>query len=484
MFPTLQRLIRQGGIYALGNALVKVAGLLLAPLYLNPVYLLPAHYGYLILLEVTAQVAILLGGLGVASGLLKYLSDASYREEHAALPFTAWVVAGAGAILMGSLFWISAPVIRDGLLSEEVALRVVRLLGGYVVLKIIASVPYMVLRVKERAEWYVVGVALEMLVLIGGVYYLLAVRRMGLEGVMMAYIASAGSSALLFSVALLKQVRWQFQKRWARQLVRFGMPLAVAGFASLFLNVGDRYLLRWLAGADEVAVYGWSAKFGGLLNMLFVQSFQMAFAVIALKKFTETRADPTFYRSAFRYYAIWTGWAVLGISLLAYDVTRWIAGHEAYLQIEVLVLPVTLGFLFYGLYYIVVNVLYAVEYTRVIPLLIAFAALVNVGLNLAFIPVWGAWGAAVATLLSYGVLLGLTARIAEQHLKVSYPWGKIAQVVFAIVLLYGLAHLSVNWPMLFRLLWRLSLMVVYPLWWWARGEASPKILQLWRKKAD
>jgi len=134
---------------------------------------------------------------------------------------------------------------------------------------------------------------------------------------------------------------------------------------------------------------------------------------------------------------------VLGISLLAYDVTRWIAGHEAYLQIEVLVLPVTLGFLFYGLYYIVVN-----------------------------------------TLLSYGVLLGLTARIAEQHLRVSYPWGKMAQVVFAIVLLYGLAHLSVNWPMLFRLLWRLSLMIVYPLWWWARGEALPELLRLGRNKAD
>ncbi|MEL6614322.1 MAG: hypothetical protein AAFQ43_01215, partial [Bacteroidota bacterium] len=62
------RLIRQSGLYALSGVALKLGGLLLAPLYLDTTLLPQAQYGQLFLLEVTAQIGILLGGLGLASG--------------------------------------------------------------------------------------------------------------------------------------------------------------------------------------------------------------------------------------------------------------------------------------------------------------------------------------------------------------------------------------------------------------------------------
>ena len=461
MTTPLQRLLRQGGTYALGNALLKLSGLLLAPLYLNPRWLSAKEYGYLILLEVTAQVGMLLAGAGVASGLLKYLSDVNYRTSWDELPFSAWsmVVLSAGGVLV--LIWIGARPLTHILLSPEVPVRVVQLMGIYVFFKALGAIPFAVLRSRERAGWFVVAQSLELMLLVAGVYYFLVVAGEHLIGVMKAYLYASAASAGLLLIGMLRMVRPRIRMKWFWPLVRVGFPIALAGFATLFLNMGDRYLLRWLAGTESVAVYGWAAKFSGILNMLFVQSFQLAFAVIGLKKLS-TSGDLSFFQRTFRQYALWTGWAVLGLSLVAYDMTRILSRSETYLAVETLTFPIAAGFLFYGLYYILANVLFAREYTRPLPVLVLLAALFNAGLNLVLIPVMGALGAAIATLCSYALLMVLTAWFMVRRWEVSFPWLVPVRVLVVVSVLFLVGHLSVEWSVWFRLGWRLSLILSYP----------------------
>ncbi|MDX1741590.1 MAG: polysaccharide biosynthesis protein, partial [Rhodothermales bacterium] len=72
--------VRQSGIYSLGNVAVKAAGLLLAPILLNSEFLEIADYGYLALLLVTAQLCTLTFGVGIASGLLRFYSDPRFEQ--------------------------------------------------------------------------------------------------------------------------------------------------------------------------------------------------------------------------------------------------------------------------------------------------------------------------------------------------------------------------------------------------------------------
>ncbi len=462
MTTPLRRLLRQGGTYALGNALLKLSGLLLAPLYLNPTYLLQEEYGHLILIEVTAQVGILLAGVGVASGLLKYLSDVHYREQWKELPFSAWstVVVSGSVVLV--FVWLAARPLTTLLLDPTVSIWVVRMMGLYAFFKVLGAIPFTVLRSRERAGWFVLAQSLELLLLVGGVYYFLVVKGEHLIGVMKAYVLSSGVSAGLLLVGMARVVSPRIRWSWAVRLIRLGFPIALAGFATLFLNMGDRYLLRWLAGAESVAVYGWAAKFSGMLNMLFVQSFQMAFAVIGLKKLSAS-ADLDFFRRTFRHYTLWTGWAVLALSLLAYDVTRLLSGTPAYLSVETLTFPIAAGFLFYGLYYILTNVLFAREYTRPLPVLVLTAALFNILLNLLLIPSMGALGAAVATFFSYALLTALVAVLIARRWGEAFPWSVPLRVFLLITGIFLLGHLSVDWSPVSRLLLRLGLIVLYPL---------------------
>lgn len=458
----LGRLLRQSGIYALSGIATKAAGLLLLVLYLDPALLAQAEFGRLVLLETTANLLIVVAGLGLAQGLLRYATDPALAHDRGALAATTLAGSAVLGAATGAALALAGGPLAALLLDDPARAEVIGLLGLYVAFKVVAAVPYMALRVAERPGLYVLGVVVEFAVLVVGVYVALVVMEAGLVGVMAAWAASAGAAAVVLGAGLLMRQRGRV--RWAllRPLLRFGAPLTFASLASVLLNSGDRYVLDAFEGAETVAVYGLAQKFGGLINMLFVHSFNLAFAVAGLKALGAGE-EGRLHRRTFRHYGVLTGWGVLGVSVLALDVTEVLSPNPAYRDAEPLILPIALGFLALGLYYIVVNVLYAAERTRAVAGNVLAAAVANVALNVALIPVLGAMGAAVATLLSYAGLAAVTAAQARRTVRLDLGWHALAAVVLLVLGLWALAQPSAAWDPPLRLAWRLGLVALYPL---------------------
>ncbi len=458
---SMARLLQQSSVYALGNLLLKASGLVLAPLYLNTALLSQLAYGQLVLLDATAQLLLPLLGLGLPLGLLKFSTDPAQRAHQEALPFTVLSVTSMLSLGVVVVSWWGAPLLNQWLGWSE-GVELVRLFGIYLAAKLLSGVPLAFLRLREQTGWYTTAVLAEALLLIGGVYYFLVHQRLGLVGVLLAMVLSAGLSMVVLMGSMLRSVPRRWDRRLLAALVRFGLPLALSGVVLPVLHVGDRYLLNWLATTETVAVYGWATRLSGVLNMLLVQGFQLAFVVIGLKALGEQPTGEAFlHRQTFRHYSIWGSWMVLALSLSAYDVTALLATDAAYLKADPLVLPLSLGYLGYGLYIIFVNVLYAAGDSRFIAWNVVAATALNVLLNLWWIPRWGAMGAAWATLVAYSLLAAGAAWQAQRLRPTVYPWAVLAG---AVALALGLAWLGqgmLSWPTLLRLLGRSVLLVLY-----------------------
>ncbi|NBB84773.1 MAG: oligosaccharide flippase family protein [Bacteroidetes bacterium] len=453
---------RQSGVYALGNIALKASGLLIAPLYLNPELLTVEGFGQFALLNVTAQLAIFIVGLGLGQGLLKFVTDPDLAHKRQALPFTT-LTATLGAVLVGcGLLAALADPLTNVLLGAAAPSTLLVLVAGYVGAKVMGSIPLMLLRARERAGWYATAVGLEALVLVGAVYYFLAVLQWGLWGLMAAYAASATVGTIVLLVAMLRLVPWSFDRTLVLPLIRFGWPLAVGALAAWFLNLGDRYLLSWLVDDATTGLYEWAARLAGAVNMLFVQSFQLAFSVIGLKALGRGDAAADLHRTIFRHYVAVTGWASLGIALLAYDLTRLLTAEATYLEAEPLVLLLALGFMAYGVHFIITNVLYAAGKTGTMGSLVLAAAVLNLLLNLALIPFIGAVGAALTTYVSYLALALGNAYVAGQTQAVAFPWGRYAGVVVLVVALYAVGWTVQDAPPAVRLSVRLGLIAAFP----------------------
>ncbi|MDX1529991.1 MAG: oligosaccharide flippase family protein [Rhodothermales bacterium] len=479
MSSPVLRLARQSGIYTLGNLAIKAAGLVLLLLYLDPDHLAQAEYGRLVLLETAASLAVVVLGLGLAQGLLKYATDPDFAEDRDALAVTALAATAVLAAAGGGLLVLGARPLAALLVDDPERTELIYLLGLYIGLKVVGSVPYMTLRVEERAGLFVVALLVEFGALLGGVWYFLVVAEAGLRGVLLGFVLSAGLTAALLVGALLVRARWRLRPRLVRRLLAFGAPLTFAGLVAVLLNTGDRFLLDGFRGAEDVAVYGLAQKFGGLVNMVFVQSFNMAFAVLGLKALGADSPEPTnLHRRAFRHYAVLAGWGVLGVSVLALDVTAVISPNPDYLRAEPLILPIALGFMAYGLYYIAVNVLYAAAQTGRIARNVAWAAVGNLVLNLVLIPLLGAMGAALATLGAYAGLAAGTTLQARRTVTVAFPWRALASVVLLVVGLWALAQPSRPWAQSARVAFRLGLVGGYPLLVLAAGIYTREELRL------
>jgi len=125
------------------------------------------------------------------------------------------------------------------------------------------------------------------------------------------------------------------------------------------------------------------------------------------------------------------------------------------------VLPIALGFMAYGLYFIVVNVLYAVEETKRVSAGVVGAAIGNALLNLLLIPLLGALGAALATVLSFLGLAFYADRTARRYVRIRYPWYVPAVASLLAVGLWFVAQPSLAWSVPVRLAWRVGLLGLY-----------------------
>lgn len=453
-----RRLATQGAVYAFGNAVIKASGLLLAPLLLNTTLLPRADYGHLGMLEITGQLAMLVAGLGLTSAMIRFAAEDGVDRESA--PGVALVCTIISGLLIAALFWVLAGPLASWLLGNPDDTVTMRWYGVYAALQTMLFVPYGYIRFKERAVLFVLARVVEIAVLIGGVYFFLARQHLGIRGVVYAYVLSAAVAVVVLVVGMLRRVTLRFSFTTAIRMLRFGAPLAVGALALPILHAGDRYIIEWYLGAESLGVYYWGSRLSGLLNMLFVQSLAMAFGVIGMKAITAEYADVSLHRRAYRHYTVWAGLAVLALSLFAPEITRLLTDDARYPTAAPLVLPLSMGYLFYGHFILFSNTLQAARRTHVIALTVVTAATLNVCLNLVLIPAIGIYGAALATVVSYLLLASLAAYLGRRDFHVRYDWLGSAVAIALVVVLYVAADNLTAEPIL-RVVLRVIAVLVY-----------------------
>ena len=456
----LRRLFRQSTTYAVASVVSKLTGFVLLFYYGDPEVLPKADFGYLGALDAAKMFVLLVAGVGLPLGIIRFASSPALGDrQRAAVPATALAVAVVAGGLAAAAGWALAPLASEALFGTAARAEAVRWLAVFVGFKTVSDVSYTVLRQREQAGAFVlIGVA-EALLLVGAVIWFLT-RGEGLTGVMKGYALSAAVVACVVTPVLLSRVERRVDAGLIRPMLLFGLPLIASGVASRFLNIGDRFLLLAYLGPEATAVYEWAARFGGVVNTFLVQSFVLAFTVLGMKSLDET-GSPELHRQSFRHFAALAGWVTLGLGLFVADVSRLLTDDPDYIATETVVLLVGGGFAFYGLYFVVVNVLYAAGRTGAVALTVGAAALLNLGLNAVLIPTMGIAGAAVATLVAYAAMALGTARMAQASTPVSYPWRALALVAGLVAGLFLLAQPSADWAVAPRLAVRAALAAAY-----------------------
>jgi len=419
-----RRMAVQGAWYALGNAMLKASGLLLLPVLTNTRFLQVADYGLWGVLEVTAQLTVALLGLSLPVGLIRLYNQG---EDSGGVVGASWwtttFLAGWLTVLAGAGILTLAPEHLRGVYGLVLAFAVFELLG---------AIPMALLRAREQAMRHTLCMALKLVLLVGLGLLFMVRMRLGLAGLVGAFAASSGA-ALLFALAaarsreiLIPRVRLDR----VRALLRFSAPLVIGGIGSMILNAGDRYMIDIFRGREELALYTLAGRFGGVVNVFVIQPLNLAWLPLLFRMEGEQR--PGVLRLLVPYLAFALCLVVMGLSAFTRPVLVLMGSDAAYFDGIRLVPWIALGFAAYGISTLFSGVLALHYRTREVSRWILIAAAANLAVNAALVPLLGAFGAALTTLLSYVALCLWLSRPAQALIPNSYPWGRV----------FGLASLT------------------------------------------
>jgi O-antigen/teichoic acid export membrane protein len=287
-------------------------------------------------------------------------------------------------------------------------------------------------RVQERALYILVGgITYGIFSACFGLYFVV-VREAGAAGVLMGQASAAGMHALILFFLVRPQLRLQCSVSMLKVSLRFGLPLIPHVLGGILFMYTDKYVLAFFVPLASIGLYDLAGKLANILRLI-VTSFNSAIAPDFMRTSKSDREGTSRrYRLIILRWSVALAFAFLVCALFAEELISLLA-PESYKGAHVFV-PILLGaYLFRALQGFASNAIIFEKKVKVFPLITLTAGVVNLGLNLWLIPIFGVIAAAWTTLFSYACSFVLSLHFSRRYYPVPYDW-RLLTVIFGAML--------------------------------------------------
>ena len=246
--------------------------------------------------------------------------------------------------------------------------------------------------------------------------------------------------------------KWKFNTTLWKEMMFYGMPLIVAGFAGMINETFDRIMLGWwapvhsvLEAKAEVGIYAACYKLSILIT-LSVQAFRMGAEPFFFKQSTEQNAPRTYAR-VMKFFVITLCVMFLMVSLYLDIWKYFIRNPRMYVGLRVVPI-LLLANMFLGIYYNL-SVWYKLAHkTMAGAWITVIGASFTLLVNYFFIPYYSYMACAWATFGCYGSMMVVSYLWGQKHYHIPYAWKKLLAYMVISVIIYflhrGITSLSSN----------------------------------------
>ena len=264
---------------------------------------------------------------------------------------------------------------------------------------------------------------------------LVGVFDLGLTGKYIALLCGTSASVLISTWVLWQEglLRFKFSLPMLKESLLFSIPLVPSIASSWIAGLSDRVILSWYGSLAETGIYSVGYGIGKGLS-LFTESVFMVYGPMIyamLKKDTDI-ARIRIERFV-PYFFMFMLWVFMASSLFAEELVTVMTTGDYVSAVSVV--PVILFARFLGSQYkAFVNILSYERKTLVISSGAILMAIVNLGANLIFVPLFGKMAAAWATAASVGIytlwMIGWSQK--SFYMKLDYRRMFIAGVIVGL----------------------------------------------------
>ncbi|MBI4635730.1 MAG: oligosaccharide flippase family protein [Candidatus Rokubacteria bacterium] len=417
----LTRLGRQSVAYSLASAVGPGAGLLLLPLYTR--YLSPADYGLIALLEIVSFLLAAVFSLGMTAMVPFYYVD---EPDVAIRRRCLGTLVGGVTVLnlaLASFVAVAARPLVDVLLPTVPFHPFIPILALTALLDPYWIIAGAALQIQERALLYSVLSIGRILLSTALRITWVVVLAAGVLGFVTANLLTAALSALAVAPLLRRELTIAFEPRHLWRALEVGGPTVPNNLLSYGFRTLDRIVMDRFSTREQIGLYYMALRIAEVLRLVtdvFINSWRPIF----FKEAGDDRFAAAVAPRVIRLVSLGFIAVFVALSLFAREAVAVLMAPQ-YTGAAVFV-PVLLGaMVLKGLYSFPYLTIWYRKRTIYVPVLTGATLVFSVAANLTLASRWGAYGIAIAFLLSYAVLLLLVLAVARRLYVLHYPWREI-----------------------------------------------------------
>jgi len=233
----------------------------------------------------------------------------------------------------------------------------------------------------------------------------------------------------------------RFDRKLWKEMMIYGMPLIIAGFAGMINETFDRIMLGWWApvGSEEAAkaevgIYSACYKLSILITLA-VQAFRMGAEPFFFRQAAEADAPKTYAR-VMKFFVITLCLMFLFVMLYLDIWKHFIRNPKMWVGLKVVPI-LLLANMFLGIYYNL-SIWYKLSHKTLSG---AWITLIGAGITLAInyflIPYFSYMACAWATFFCYGSMMVISYLWGQKEYRIPYAWKKlVAYIVIAVVIYF------------------------------------------------
>jgi len=427
MTSPVKKLFGQTAVYGMSSILGRLLNYLLVPLY-TAVFVDPADYGVVSELYAWVAFLIVLLTFGMETAFFRFIQKEGQREK-------TFATALVSLLFVNVLFFIILAIFHQDiarLLLFEHHGEYILLLGGIVAVDAISSLLLAKLRAEERAVRFSIiqfssigiNIALNLVLMLGFVD-----PKHPEKGILYILLANLVAS-LIKPILMYKsfQLKASFDRLLMHKMLRYSIPLAIAGFAGIINEMLDRILLKQLLfdptspeslnlAEAQVGVYSASYKLAMLVT-IFLQAYRYAAEPFFFNQMKNDNRTEVYVKVMNAFIGLVC--CVFLLVSLNIGVFKHFIQNESY-WVGLKVVPILLlANVFLGIYYNQ-SIWYKLSGKTGYGALIAICgALLTITLNIIYIPQYGYIACAWATLIVYFIQMVLSYILGQRYYPIPY----------------------------------------------------------------
>jgi O-antigen/teichoic acid export membrane protein len=212
-------------------------------------------------------------------------------------------------------------------------------------------------------------------------------------------------------------------------MARFGFPLAISQVAAFVVHLSDRFFMKALWSVSDAGLYSLGYRFGTLPGAFVSVPFNRTWQPRRYELLKNPDSEKVFGK-IFTYYLLFLFFCGLAVAVLTKDVLKIMSNSTFWSAYQVVPIIVLANIVFNFSPHVNMGLLITKK-TKYFALINGSNGLLVLLLNYFLIRAYGAYGAAVATLIAFIYKISLTYYISSKHYKIHFEFFRISKILAA-----------------------------------------------------